>query len=877
MVMSALPRDQYRALGLSTLAFTLCFAVWTIFSILGLQLKDDFGLSDTQLGLLMATPVLTGSISRLFLGVWTDRYGGRWVFGLLMLVSALCVWLLSLASSYPMLLLAALGIGLAGGAFIVGAAYTSAWFEQERQGTVLGIFGAGNVGAAITNLAAPFLLLALGWQGAARVYAVVLASMGVVFLLLAQTDPQSRARKVPPPLLEQLAPLGELRVWRFSLYYFFVFGAFVALALWLPHYLIEVYGLGIAAAGMVAAAYSIPASLFRILGGWLSDRYGARRVMYWTLGASVICTFLLSYPPTRYTVSGVREEISFSLELGLVGFVLLTMVLGFFMSLGKAAVFKHIPTYYPGHVGAVGGVVGMVGGLGGFFLPLTFGMLNDVVGVWQSAFMLLFLVSAGALAWMHYSIRMAERVEWAAQQATSDLPELATPSGFVLHDWRPEEADFWATEGKRIATRNLWISIPNLLLGFAIWMVWSVVVAKLPLVGFDYTPNQLFWLAALPGLSGATLRIFYSFMVPIFGGRRWTALSTGSLLLPALWIGFAVQDPQTPYLVMLILALLCGLGGGNFSSSMANISFFFPKSAKGSAMGLNAGLGNLGVSAMQFLVPLAITAGVFGALGGEPRQTATGQQLWLQNAGFVWVPMIIIASLAAWFGMNDIASARSSIKDQLIIFTRKHTWLMSVLYTGTFGSFIGFSAAFPLLAGNLFPEVDVLRFAFLGPLVGALSRALSGGLADRFGGARVSLWVFVAMVLCVFGVLLFLDIRNFWGFFAMFLLLFFFSGVGNASTTQMIPAIFRQQTPLLNPGLAPAEQQLQSEKESAAAVGFISAVAAYGAFFIPKAYGSAIALYGSAAPALYGFTLFHGICIALTWFYYTRRNAEVPC
>ncbi|WP_390623853.1 NarK family nitrate/nitrite MFS transporter [Pseudomonas tumuqii] len=472
---------------------------------------------------------------------------------------------------------------------------------------------------------------------------------------------------------------------------------------------------------------------------------------------------------------------------------------------------------------------------------------------------------------------MAERVEWAARQETTDLPEFATPSGFVLRDWRPEEASFWETDGKRIATRNLWISIPNLLLGFAIWMVWSVVVAKLPLVGFDYTPNQLFWLAALPGLSGATLRIFYSFMVPIFGGRRWTALSTGSLLLPALWIGFAVQDPQTPYLVMLILALLCGLGGGNFSSSMANISFFFPKSAKGSAMGLNAGLGNLGVSAMQFLVPLVITAGVFGALGGAPRQTATGQLLWLQNAGFIWVPLIIIAALAAWFGMNDIASARSSIKDQLIIFTRKHTWLMSVLYTGTFGSFIGFAAAFPLLAGNLFPEVDVLRFAFLGPLVGALSRAFSGSLADRFGGARVSLWVFVAMALCVFGVLFFIDTRSFWGFFAMFLLLFFFSGVGNASTTQMIPAIFRQQTPLLNPGLSPAEQRLQSDKESAAAVGFISAVAAYGAFFIPKAYGSSIALSGSAAPALYGFTLFYGICIALTWFYYTRRNAEVPC
>lgn len=877
MATSISHRDQYRALGLSTLAFVLCFAVWTIFSILGLQLKTDFGLSDTQLGLLMATPVLTGSISRLFLGIWTDRYGGRWLFGLLMLVSALCVWLLTLANSYLMLLLAALGIGLAGGGFIVGAAYTSAWFEPQRQGLALGIFGAGNVGAAITNFAAPFLLLALGWQGAARVYAVMLAATGVLFVLLSQADPQSQARQSQPSLATQLAPLAELRVWRFALYYFFVFGAFIALALWLPHYLMAVYGLSITEAGIVAALYTLPASLFRILGGWLSDRYGARRVMYWTLIASVICTFLLSYPPTRYAVRGINGEIDFSLELALVGFVLLTIALGFFMSLGKAAVFKHIPVYYPNHVGAVGGVVGMIGGLGGFFLPLTFGMLNDVIGVWQSCFMLLFLVAAGALAWMHYAIRMAERVEWRGQREITDLPELATPDGFVLRDWRPEDETFWKTDGKRIATRNLWISIPNLLLGFAIWMVWSVVVAKLPLVGFNYTANQLFWLAALPGLSGATLRIFYSFMVPIFGGRRWTALSTGSLLLPALWIGFAVQNPQTPYLIMLILALLCGLGGGNFSSSMANISFFFPKSAKGGAMGLNAGLGNLGVSTMQFLVPLVITAGVFGALGGEPLQATSGQQLWLQNAGFIWVPFIIAATLAAWFGMNDIASAKSSIADQLVIFKRKHTWLMSVLYTGTFGSFIGFSAAFPLLAGHLFPEVDVLKFAFLGPLVGAFSRAFSGGLADRCGGGRVSFWVFVAMAVCVAGVLFFLRSHSFPGFFAMFLLMFFFSGVGNASTTQMIPAIFRQQTPLLNPGLSPAEQQMKGEKESAAAVGFISAMAAYGAFFIPKAYGSSIDMTGSAAPALLGFIAFYGICMILTWFYYTRRGAEVPC
>ncbi|KIY41233.1 MFS transporter [Pseudomonas sp. 10-1B] len=878
MASNVATKDQYRALGLSTLAFTLCFAVWTVLSILGLQIKDEFTLSDTQLGLLMATPVLTGAISRLFLGLWTDRYGGRWVFGLLMLLSALCVYLLSFANSFFTLLLAALGVGLAGGSFSVGTAYTSTWFEPGRQGTALGIFGAGNVGAGLTNFAAPLLLLALGWRGAALVYATVLAGMGVLFILLAKTDPQSSTRQGHQPALrEQLSPLAELRVWRFSLYYFFVFGAFVALALWLPHYLMQVYGLGLTTAGMVAALYTVPASLFRILGGWLSDRQGARRVMYWSLGISTLCTFVLSYPPTRYIISGVHGEIAFSMHLGLVGFAVAIMTLGFFMSLGMAAVFKHIPTYYPQHVGVVGGLVGTVGGLGGFLLPLTFGMLNDVIGIWQSCFMLLFLVAAGALAWMHYAIRMAERVEWATRSEARDLPELSTPSSFVLRDWHPEDPTFWAATGKRIATRNLWISIPNLLLGFAIWMVWSVVVAKLPLAGFDYTANQLFWLAALPGLSGATLRIFYSFMVPIFGGRRWTALSTASLLLPALWIGFAVQNPQTPYLVMLILALLCGLGGGNFSSSMANISFFFPKQAKGAAMGLNAGLGNLGVSVMQFLVPLVITVGVFGSLGGAPQSTTEGTPLWLQNAGFIWVPFILAATAAAWFGMNDIASAKSSLSDQLAIFKRKHTWLMSVLYTGTFGSFIGFSAGFPLLAGRLFPEVDILRYAFLGPLIGALSRAFSGGLADRFGGGRISLWVYVAMAACVVGVLVSIAADSFWAFLTMFLLLFLFSGVGNASTTQMIPAIFRQQAPHLFPNLPAETQALVSEKESAAAVGFISAVAAYGGFFIPKSFGSAFDLSGGPEPALYGFIMFYLLCIALTWFYYTRPGAESRC
>lgn len=425
--------QQHRALGLSTLAFTLCFAVWTIFSIIGIRIAEDLSLSDTQLGLLMATPILTGSISRLFLGIWTDRYGGRWVFGILMLTTAACVYLLTLATTYPMLLIGALGVGLAGGAFIVGVAYTAAWFEPARQGTALGIFGAGNVGAAVTNFGAPFLLVALGWEVTAQIYASVLATMGVVFILLAKEDPVSAGRKKDEQqrsFMEQMEPLRDLRVWRFALYYFFVFGAFVALALWLPHYLIGVYGLSITTAGMIAALYTIPASLFRILGGWMSDRFGARRVMYWTFIASVVCTFLLSYPPTDYVIHGIDGDVRFSMTMGLPAFVALIFTLGFFMSLGKAAVYKHIPVYYPMHVGAVGGVVGMIGGLGGFILPLTFGVLNDLTGIWQSSFMLMFIIAAAALAWMHYAIRSAERVEWAANNEQTDLPELASPQLF---------------------------------------------------------------------------------------------------------------------------------------------------------------------------------------------------------------------------------------------------------------------------------------------------------------------------------------------------------------------------------------------------------------------------------------------------------------
>ena len=889
---TATSAEQTQALTLSTLAFTICFAVWTIFSIIGVQIQQDLGLNETQFGLLVGTPILTGSLIRLALGIWTDQYGGRIVMSLVMISAAAATALLTYAYDYPTYLIAALGVGIAGGSFSVGIAYVSRWFPKERQGAALGIFGAGNIGAAVTKFAAPTIMVAYGWHTVAYVWAIAIGVVGVLFYLLAADDPDLAARRAekraPVSFMSQLEPLKNLQVWRFSLYYFFVFGAFVALALWLPRYLMGVYQLDITTAGMLGAAYSIPGSLFRVYGGVLSDRHGARTVMYWTFIVSVIALFFLSYPPTTYTVDGISGPITFRLAMGVATFTVLIFILGFFMSLGKAAVYKHIPVYYPNNVGSVGGLVGMIGGLGGFVLPILFGVMNDLTGIWQSCFMLLFAITAMALLWMHLAIRQMEHE--AAGEVLSKLPQLPEMQPIhrpqhekalaphILEDWRPEDSTFWKTTGRAIAQRNLWISIPSLLLSFALWMVWSVVVAKLPAVGFNYSTDQLFWLAALPGLSGATLRIFYSFMVPVFGGRLWTTLTTWSLIIPALGIGFAVQDPNTPYVAFLGLALLCGFGGGNFASSMGNISFFFPKAEKGNALALNAGLGNLGVSVVQFLAPLVVTAGVFGWLGGDP-QTATVDgketQMWLQNAGFIWVPFIIASAFSAWFGMNDIASARASFAEQSVIFQRKHNWIMCWLYTGTFGSFIGYSAGFPLLAKTQFPQVDALAFAFLGPLVGALSRSLTGWVSDKYGGGRVTLWVFVGMALGVLGVLYFLGIKDepgaFWGFFAMFVFLFFVSGIGNASTFQMIPAIMRKEMDRLMPTADQATRMRQAEKESAAIIGFTSAIAAFGAFFIPKSYGSSIAVTGGPEAALWTFLAFYISCIAVTWFVYTRR------
>lgn len=426
--------QQYQALGISTFAFTVCFAVWTIFSIIGVEIKNELGLTETQFGILVATPVLTGSISRIFLGIWTEQFGGRIIFPLQMLTTAVACFLLSSVDGYAMFLVAALGVGLAGGSFIVGVTYVSHWFSAGKQGTALGIFGAGNVGAAVTNFGAPFLVTSFGWEQTAQIYSVILAIVAVGFFIFARNDPLSIERRRAGQrvsIAKQLEPLRNIQVWRFATYYFFVFGGFVALASWLPRYYVGAYGLELAAAGGFAAMYSLPGSVFRALGGWMSDKWGARLVMYLTFIVSLICLFVLSYPDTEYIVTGIDGPIGFKFGVSLPLFVILTIVLGFMMSLGKAAVYKHIPVYYPHHVGSVGGLVGMIGGLGGFVLPIAFGIFNDLTGVWTSCFMILFALVSVSTVWMHVAIRRSEARRYpqlAAETHLSDVPERPYPA-----------------------------------------------------------------------------------------------------------------------------------------------------------------------------------------------------------------------------------------------------------------------------------------------------------------------------------------------------------------------------------------------------------------------------------------------------------------
>jgi len=528
--------------------------------------------------------------------------------------------------------------------------------------------------------------------------------------------------------------------------------------------------------------------------------------------------------------------------------------------------------------------------------------------------------------------------------------------------WKPEDEDFWNSTGKKIANRNLWISIPSLLCGFAVWLMWGLITVQMLNLGFPFEQSELFTLAAIAGLTGATLRIPSTFFIRIAGGRNTIFFTTALLMIPAFGTGLALMDKDTPLWVFQLLALLSGLGGGNFASSMSNISFFFPKRVQGTSLGLNAGLGNFGVTTMQVLIPLAMTIGLFGALAGESSELINtsgtligkipaGSETWIQNSGFIWLLFLIPLAFAGWFGMNNIATEsvtpnpgnpvsaftkisgllfigfvtaaaglylllpppigigllskwvvlpiiiaatvllmryltrgelQQNLKRQYKIFNNKHTWAMTVIYTMTFGSFIGFSAAFPLAIKVIFGFTHVvgpdgiishdianpngpsaLTYAWMGPFIGALIRPVGGWISDKVGGAKVTQIVSIVMIASALGVAYFMAAayksatpeEYFLPFFILFIVLFTATGVGNGSTFRTIAMVF-------------------NEEQAGPVLGWTSAVAAYGAFIIPKVLGEEIK---ATTPeyALYGFAIFYLVCLALNWWFYLRPNAYV--
>lgn len=510
----------------------------------------------------------------------------------------------------------------------------------------------------------------------------------------------------------------------------------------------------------------------------------------------------------------------------------------------------------------------------------------------------------------------------------------------AAESWVPEDAAFWAATGKRVAGRNLWLSMPALFCGFAVWMIWSIIIVQMQVLAFPFRADQLYTLTAIAGLSGATLRIPHSFMIALANGRTSVALTTALLLLPCLGAGVALRDPQTPYWAFAVLAALSGIGGGAFASSMSNISYFFPKRVQGTALGLNAGIGNLGVSVMQVLLPVAMSFALFGALGGEGllRPAAAdpaGTPIFIQNAGLVWVPILLVVSIAAWLGMDDLpvhgigptagaigkvlwlnllglagagvglfllvrlawsmwlvlpitvvltllllrtltpTSARALLQKQYAIFSDTHCWTMTWLYIMTFGSFIGFSAAFPKLIQDVFgalPDGSInphapnpLAYAWLGPLVGSLVRPVGGWLSDRLGGARVTHWDTVLLILSALGAAALIKAASaaeapeqyFPPFLMVFLVLFVATGIGNGSTFRMIPVIFEP-------------------VKAGPVLGWTSAVGAYGSFIIPKVFGDQIQA-GHPEYALYGFVAFYLSCLAVNWWFYARKGAPLPC
>lgn len=434
--------------------------------------------------------------------------------------------------------------------------------------------------------------------------------------------------------------------------------------------------------------------------------------------------------------------------------------------------------------------------------------------------------------------------------------------------WAPNDPEFWESTARPVAWKTLWITTFCLLLSFSTWFMVSAIVVKLTGIGFRFDKSQLFWLNAMPGLAAGTLRIIHTFLIPIFGTRKTVAVSTLLLAVPAIGWGIAVANPATTFGTFMFLAFLAGLGGGNFSSFMPSTSLYFPKKLQGTALGIEAGIGNFGVSVAQFLIPVVIGISMIGSSqhfvekkGDVIVKDAT---IFLQNAAFLWVPFILIGAIAAWFGLKSVP-VQANFREQLDIFREKHTWLMTSLYIMTFGSFSGFAAVFPLLIKDTYGKFpggpDALKYAFLGPLVGAAVRAACGPIADKFGGAKVTLVSGVGLLACALGATRFTSptgLETWGGFLWCMLGLFFFSGVGNASTFKQMPMIF-------------------PPRQAGGVIGWTSAIAAYGPFLFSVAFGAIIARTGNGTMFFYYAAVFYALNIGLNWWFYARRGAEKPC
>jgi len=442
-------------------------------------------------------------------------------------------------------------------------------------------------------------------------------------------------------------------------------------------------------------------------------------------------------------------------------------------------------------------------------------------------------------------------------------------NGTWLERWEPENAQFWANGGSALAWKTLTITTLNLTMAFMAWFLVSALVVRLPQIGFQFTPSQLFWLAAMPGLAGGSLRLVHMFLTPMYGTRHVVSLSTLSLLIPLFGWFYAVQDPGTPYWILLLLAFLAGLGGGNFSSFMPSTSLFFPKRLQGTALAIQAGIGNLGVSIVQFVTPWVIGFALLGGaafIGDSQTMTRAGveSQIWLQNAPLVLVPFVAVFGITAWLMLKSVP-VKANFAEQFDIFKSKHTWSMTSLYIMTFGAFSGLAATFPLLIrqvyGGFEGAPDPLAWAFYGPLVGSISRVIAGPICDKLGGARVTHWAGLGMLVCAVLVAMTTNptsLDSFGLFVAAMLALFFFAGVGNASTFKQMPMLFQP-------------------RQAGGVIGFTAAIAAYGPFLFGMLFAWSFGSFESATPIFYGLAVFFGFNVALNWWMYARRGAANPC